>query len=47
MTKKELLEQLDMWLGRIEDGAIFDDVEDDDVVNVRSFLNGIADCIVD
>ena len=47
MTKKELLEQLDMWLSRIEDGAIFDDIEDDDVVDVHSFLNGIADCIVD
>ena len=36
MTKSELIEAMKVWLGRIEDGEIFDDVEMDDNVLSRA-----------
>lgn len=47
MTKLELIEAIKVWLGRIEDGEIFDDIEMDEDVCNDDILKAIARLITD
>ena len=47
MTKSELIEALKIWLGRIEEGEIFDDVGMDEDVCNDDILKAIARLITD
>lgn len=47
MTKSELIEAIKTWLGRIEDGEIYDDVKMDEDVCNDDILKAIARLITD
>ena len=47
MTKAELIEAIKVWLSRIEDGEIFDDIEMDESVRNDDILKAIARLISD
>lgn len=42
MTKRQFLAELETFIGRIEDGEIFDDIEMDEGIDVSSVLSMIA-----
>lgn len=45
MTKKQFLEELKLYISRMEDGEIFDDIEMDEDIDVSDALNTIAELI--
>lgn len=47
MTKEKFIEQLNLWVGRLEDGEIFDDYDSDENVNVKNIMDSITTTIID
>lgn len=45
MTKKQFLEELRLYIGRMEDGEIFDDIEMDEDIDISDALSTIAELI--
>lgn len=45
MTKAQFLEELELYIGRMEDGEIFDDIEMDEDIDVNDALSTIAELI--
>ena len=45
MTKARFLEELKLYIGRMEDGEIFDDIEMDEDIEASDVLSTIAKLI--
>ena len=45
MTKAQFLEELKLFIGRMEDGEIFDDIEMDEDIEASDVLSTIAKLI--
>lgn len=45
MTKAQFLEELKLYIGRMEDGEIFDDIEMDEDIEASDVLSTIAKLI--
>ena len=45
MTKAQFLEELKLYIGRMEEGEIFDDIEMDEDIEASDVLSTIAELI--